>query len=460
MENATSTHQPKKLSLPEHSVILPMMQLIWRPLATLAWIHNQYGELVLGRLLGRKILFVCDPEYIEQVFNLEGKGQLNRDFLYDAKKPLFGNGLVNSENQVWSKQRRLMQPLFTKDAVKNYELIMVDEAAAMADELKKAASGQVDLSTEIKRLIQRIFIRILLGKSVDQLSNGAELIKVIEIICQELPLQLGSEIVLGRRLKRFIPLKSKRYLAAVNYLQTFIGAEIADTRMNPGQSLISQLMQASDRSTGYTMPDNLLQDEAVNLFFAGQETTINTLVWFFYLTGKHPEVRGKIAAEIRGLPNETLSSAHLGQLSYTKAALYETLRLYPPTSALSTQTVQDIELGDYAIPAGTIVLLSMHTTHHSARFWDCPDAFNPDRFLETATPGGHKYAYFPFGGGLHNCIGRHFAELEMLLVIVSFFKAFSFETDITVNEAFSITLKPDRPVVGRVEPVDQAYGLR
>ncbi|MBD9355221.1 cytochrome P450 [Methylomonas albis] len=453
MENATSTNQQKKPSLPEHSVILPMMQLIWRPLATLARIHKQYGELVLGRLLGRKILFVCDPEYIEQVFNLEGKGQLNRDFLYDAKKSLFGNGLVNSENQVWSKQRRLMQPLFTKDAVKNYELIMVEEAVAMADELKMAASGQVDLSTEIKRLIQRIFIRILLGKSVDQLSNGAELIKVIEIICQELPVQLGSEIVLGRRLKRFIPLKSKRYLAAVNYLQTFIGGEIAQTRTNPGQSLISQLMQSSDRSTGYTMPDNLLQDEAVNLFFAGQETTINTLVWFFYLTGRHPEVRDKIAAEIRSLPNETLSSAHLGQLSYTKAALYETLRLYPPTSALSTQTVQDIELGDYAIPAGTIVLLSMHTTHHSARLWDCPDAFNPDRFLETATPGGHKYAFFPFGGGLHNCIGRHFAELEMLLVIVSFFKAFTFETDITVKEAFSVTLKPDRPVVGRVEPI-------
>lgn len=95
----------------------------------------------------------------------------------------------------------------------------------------------------------------------------------------------------------------------------------------------------------------------------------------------------------------------------------------------------------------------MHTTHHSARLWDSPDAFNPDRFLETATPGGHKYAFFPFGGGLHNCIGRHFAELEMLLVIASFFKAFTFETDITVKEAFSVTLKPDRPVVGRVEPI-------
>ncbi|OQW79291.1 MAG: cytochrome P450 [Proteobacteria bacterium ST_bin11] len=454
MAHVTSKTQPKKLSLPEHSVILPMTQLIWRPLATLAWIHQKYGDLVLGRLFGRKILFVSAPEHIEHIFNLEGKGLLSRDFLYDAKRVLFGNGLVNSQSEVWSKQRRLMQPLFSKEAVKQYELIIIEEAAAVAGNLKNAADGQVNLTTEIKKLIQRIFIRILLGKSVDSISNSPELIKVIEIICQELPVQLGSEIIFGSRLKRFIPLKSKRYHAAVDYLKAFLRQEIAEKQKHPGQDLISLLIQSSDRSTGYTMPAELLQDEAVNLFFAGQETTINTLLWFFYLTGKHAEVRNRIAAEIRQLPDEPLCATHLSQLSYTKAALNETLRLYPPTSALSTQTVHDIELGDFGIPKGVTVLLSMHTTNHSPRLWDKPEEFNPNRFLETATPERHKYAFFPFGGGLHNCIGKHFAELEMLLVIASFIREFNFETDISVKEAFSITLKPDRVIVGNVEPID------
>jgi cytochrome P450 len=178
------------------------------------------------------------------------------------------------------------------------------------------------------------------------------------------------------------------------------------------------------------------------------------LLWFFYLTGKHAEVRNRIAAEIRQLPDEPLCASHLSQLSYTKATLNETLRLYPPTSALSTQTVHDIELGDFGIPKGITVLLSMHTTHHSPRLWDKPEEFNPNRFLETATPERHKYAFFPFGGGLHNCIGKHFAELEMLLVIASFIREFNFETDISVKEAFSITLKPDRVIVGNVEPID------
>lgn len=451
-ENVTPTSPMPKPVLPEHSVIMPMLQLIWRPIATLAAIHNTYGELVLGRLFSKKILFICAPEYIEQIFNLEGKGLLNRSFLYNAKKVLFGDGLVNSENEVWSKQRRLMQPLFTKEAIKQWEQLIVTEASTAATRLK-TAHAPVNLTIEMKNLIQRIFIQVLLGKSVDNISNSAELIKVIEIICQELPLQLGGEIVLGSRLKRFIPLKFKRYHAAVDYLKAFISQEIAEKQQQPGLDLISLLIQSNDRNTGYTMPDELLQDEAVNLFFAGQETTINALLWFFYLAGKHAEVRNKIANEISQLPNEPLNSAHLNQLNYTKAALNETLRLYPPTSALSTQTVQDIQLGEYTIGKGTTVLLSMYTTHHNPRLWNEPESFNPDRFLESSKER-HKYAFFPFGGGVHNCIGKHFAELEMLLIIASFYREFSFETDIIAKEAFSVTLKPDKQIIGRVLSVD------
>jgi cytochrome P450 len=119
MQNPSLNNPTQKPNLPEHSVLIPMLRLISQPIATLASIHNRYGEVVLGRLFGKKILYVCDPVYIEQIFNLEAKGQLNRDFLYAAKQVFFGNGLVNSESQLWSKQRRLMQPLFSKEAVKH-----------------------------------------------------------------------------------------------------------------------------------------------------------------------------------------------------------------------------------------------------------------------------------------------------------------------------------------------------
>lgn len=451
MENSLTTHRTAKPALPERSMIMAMLRLIAQPIPTLTRIHAEGGELVLGRILRKKILFVSAPEYIEQIFNLEGKGLLNRDFMYDAKRVVFGNGLINSEAEVWSKQRRLMQPMFTKDAVKSWQTLIISEASATAARLG-STNTTVDLGAELRLLIQRIFLQVLLGESIDKLGNGAELIDTIETLSRELPLQLGVHLIFGRRWKRLIPLKVRRYHAAVRYLQQFIYRQIEHKRANPGQDLISLMLQSQDRSTGYSMPNDLLRDEAVTLFFAGQETTINTLLWFFYLTGKHPEAREKVRAEITGLPNQPLDASLLGQLSYTKAALNETLRLYPPTSALTTQALQDLELGDYSIAKDTIILLTMHATHRNTRFWDNPDQFNPDRFLGAAASERHRYAFFPFGGGLHNCIGKHFAELEMLLIIVSFVRAFDFETDITAKEAFSVTLKPDRPLVGRVTP--------
>ncbi|WP_347987469.1 cytochrome P450 [Methylomonas sp. AM2-LC] len=449
MDNLTLQNRAKMPSLVEHSVILPMLQSITKPLVGLTSIHNAYGELVLGHVFNKKILFISAPEYIEQIFSYEARGLVGRG-LYEAKKSFFGNGLVNSQSEVWSKQRRLIQPLFTRDAVKAWEQIIVSEAADTTAQLKAVTDAQTNLTVQIKSLIQRIFIRILLGKTAESIPNSAELLKVIDIISQELLPQLATEIIFGSRVKRFIPLKNKRFQTAVNYLKAFINQEVEQKLEQQGDDLISLFIKARDRNTGYAMSHELLQDEAVNMFFAGQDTTINTLLWFFYLTGKHAHVRNKIAAEIRLLPNELLTAAHLSQLSYTKATLNETLRLYPPTSALSTQAIEDFQLGAYTITKGTSIMLSMYATHYNTRLWERPNEFNPDRFADTAHPERHKYSFFPFGGGLHNCVGRHFAEMEMLLIIATLCREITFETEVNVKEAIGVTLKPDRPLIGRV----------
>jgi len=443
------TNPGPAVPLQERSVILPMLRSIKRPIAALTSIHRAHGDLVLGRFFAKRILFVCDPAAIEQLYGYEGKGLLNRDFIYEAKKTFFGDGLVNSRNELWSKQRRLLQPWFTKDAVKSWESIISAETRAMLRQMQTAGQTEVDLSARIKLLIQRIFIRILLGRSVDELSNSAELIRVIDTISQELLPQLGTEIMFGR-LKRFLPLRTRRYRQAVAYLRDFIRQQIDNRPAVPGQDMISLFMQAEDRNTGYKMSAALLQDEAVNLFYAGQDTTINTLLWFFYLTGKHAKVREKVGAEVRALPADATAAQVLSGLPYTKAAIQETLRLYPPTTALSNQTAADIRLGPYTIRKGTTIMFSMYATHRNPRFWDQADSFDPERFTGGANRRP-KYAYFPFGGGLHNCLGRHFVELEMLLIIAEFFRVFSFQTDICAQEAIGITLKPDRPITGKIK---------
>jgi cytochrome P450 len=440
----------KGVPLAEPSLLFPVIQSIWRPLSALTAIHERHGELVLARFFKQKILFVSRPEHVEQVYSQEAKGLLSRDFLYDPKKTLFGNGLVNSKSEVWTQQRRLMQPLFTKESVTVWEKAMVKDAAAAVLKLKTAATAEINLTDVMKSLVQRIFIKILMGHSVDDISNSADLMKAIDTINEGLLPQIVTQIISNGHLMRLMPHKKQRYQRAVDQLKTFVNQAIGQKHQAPGDDLISLFIKAKDNDTGYLMTDELLQDEVVNMFFAGQDTTINTLLWFFYLIGKNPDVHQRISEEISQGKHEPLTAAHLAKLSYTKAALYETLRLYPATTALATQAMDNIEIAERAIPKGTTIILSMYVTHRSPQLWERPNEFNPAHFIGASER--HKYSFFPFGGGLHNCIGRHFAELEMLIIIVTLLRAFSFKTTINAKEAIGITLTPDQPITGTITP--------
>ena len=440
--------------LKEQSIIVPFLQSIRKPHEALVAIHQKHGDLVLASFFGKKILCVCHPDHIEEIFIQEAKGLLNRDFLYEAKKSFFSDSLFNSKAETWVKQRRIMQPLFTKEAVSQWQTIFTSEAETTRNRLKAITTTEINLSYEIKRLVQRIVIKALMGRSADTIPNSDVLILMVETISQGLLPQLVTHIISGGKLMWFMPIKKMRYEAAVVKLADFVNQEIALKRDNLGHDLISLMLQAAGTKSGYTMTQELLQDETVNLFFAGQDTTINTLAWFFYLLGKHEEVHKQVSDEILKFKDDALTPANLEKFIVTKATLNETLRLYPPSGGITTQVVEDIEVGGYNIKKGTTIILSLYATHRHSELWERPNEFYPEHFLNAhANAGRSKYAFFPFGGGLHNCLGRHFAELEMMIVIVTLLREFNFKTNKSIKEAISITLKPDQDVFLTIVPI-------
>lgn len=440
--------QPK-----EHSIVLPVLESLYRPHQSLTTIHQQYGDLVLGKFFKKKLLFVSKPEHIEEVFAQEARGLLNRDFLYKAKHSLFGDGLINSKKEIWTKQRRLLQTLFVKEAVASWESIIRETSTEFTNKLKEKTSHDLNLSDELRNLIQQIFIKILIGKPVDDLPEKDKLMVAVGIISRGLLWQMMSEIISDGKLMKLMPAKNLHYQQAVDQLNRFVNQEIAARQGHNGHDLISLMVNSKDTNTGYSMPPELLRDETVNLLFAGQDTTINTLSWFFYHIGKDKRIHEKITGEILKFKNDEITLDSLAKLTYTKAVLHETLRLYPSSPALATQTVTDCVIGDHRIAKATTIILSTYVTQRNATCWQRPDEFYPEHFLNQQAGTRHKYAFFPFGGGLHNCIGRHFAELEMMMAIAALLREFTFESRNTVKQAASITLKPDRDVLVSIKPV-------
>jgi len=199
--------------------------------------------------------------------------------------------------------------------------------------------------------------------------------------------------------------------------------------------LLSMLMGAMDED-GSQMTPKQLRDETMTLFLAGHETTALTLAWTWYLLSQNPAAETRLHEELRdvlgGRPPEV---ADLARLPYLHAVVSEVLRLYPPAYLLARTAIAPFTIGGYDFGPGETVLMSQWVMHRDSRYYDEPDAFRPERWLDGLADRLPPGAYFPFGDGPRRCIGQGFAMLESALVIG------------TLAQQFQFRLAPGRPVV-------------
>lgn len=434
-------------------VSTPVIGFVTNPIQTFSNLHEQYGGLVTTEFFGHKTLFVSDPGCVEEVLNLEAKNLINRDFMYEARKPLLKNGLANSHFPIWKNQRRIMQPYFTKDAVTTWQSIIMEAAAASVKNIKVECSKSVNITTEIRKTIHSIALQIMFGRTETTVNH--DLLLCMDTITNGMAKLLAAEVFGKSQLRWLLALQRRQYNKALNKFTEYVQNEI-DHKNNSGMGhdILSMLMIAKNKDTEYKMSPELLHDEMVNLFFAGQDTTNHALAWFFYLIGKHPDIHSKITAEIVTNKDTPFSTATKALFPYTNAALQETLRLYPPIIARALQCLEDVEIGNIKASKGSIVFLSICATHRDKALWARPEQFFPEHFLDEHSEGRHRYTWYPFGGGHHNCIGKHLAEMEMMIFITEVLKNYTFKTNINVKPSFGLTLKPNRHIIGRMLPIE------
>ena len=148
------------------------------------------------------------------------------------------------------------------------------------------------------------------------------------------------------------------------------------------------------------------------------------------------------------------SLEHVRRLSYTDMVMKETMRLYPPIPEFGRQATEDVQLGDYAVPAGTIIIVPVYAVHHDARWFESPDAFRPERFSKDAAATLPKFAYLPFSGGPRVCIGNSFAQMESVLLLATLAQRYrlSLTPGQSVTPEATLTLRPQETLTMHLHP--------
>jgi cytochrome P450 len=383
------------------------------PLGLLTQWARQFGDIFHYRVLSRHVYFLNHPDLVKDVLVTHHQNFIKGEAVRFNRR-VFGNGLVANEGGPWAQQRRLIQPAFHRDSIESYASTMVASTERM---LATWNDGDArDIHQDMMRLALEIVAMALFSVEI-----ACDRDRVSLALNTLMELTSGPRMLLPPVLRLFPTPGNLRYLRAVRQLDDIVYALIRQRQATEQVSndLLTTLLQARYED-GESMPNQQLRDEVMTLLLTGHETTAVSLSWTWYLLARHPEVEQKLWSELRRVLNgRSPRMQDLSDLPYTERVIKEAMRLYPPVWALVRNPVKDCEIGGYRIPAGSTLLMSQWVMHRDPRYYDDPDCFNPDRWLDVRSKEAPKFAYFPFGGGPRTCIGASFATTEAALVLAT-----------------------------------------
>jgi len=426
------------------------------PLGFLTAAHRRYGDVVGLRVFTQRACLVVHPEHVKRILHDRHASYDKDTWDFRMLKPVLGDSLLTTDGPVWLRQRRLMQPAFHKRRIDAFGCIMAEQTERLCARWREPARGRetIDVAVEMSRLTLEIVTEALFGTQVGEDSGvvGDAVRELNEAFMADVGSFLGLlSVVVKRPLGR--ARRPSRKLHGV--VETIIARRLA--RPDAGRDdLLSMLLDARDEETGQGMDPTLLRQQVLTLFVAGHETTASALAWTWYRLSKHPLVAERLCSELEAvLGGRAPTIDDLPRLTYTRMVIEETMRLHPPAWATSRNPLEDDELDGWAIPKGTLVFLSPYLTHRHPEFWENPEGFEPGRFAADRAKARHRFAYFPFGGGPHLCIGETFAMTEAVLVLATIAQRYRLELapGERVEPAALVTMRPRDGLPMRVRPL-------
>ncbi|XP_073711658.1 cholesterol 24-hydroxylase-like isoform X1 [Misgurnus anguillicaudatus] len=393
-----------------------------------------------------------DPFVYKSLFNLFGKRFL-------------GNGLVTAVNHdVWYRQRRIMDPAFSSSYLRGLMGTFNEMSERLMDKLEENADGKtpVVMHDLVNCVTLDVITKVAFGVDLNLLNDTDSPFQNAIELCLK-----GMLYYLRDPLFRLNPKNWKmvqQVKDAAELLRRTGEKWIQDrkTAVENGEDvpkdILSQILKTAEEEKANNSEDHeLMLDNFVTFFIAGQETTANQLSFAIMELGRHPEIYKRAKAEVDevlGMRKEILYE-DLGKLCYLSQVLKETLRLYPTAPATSRLLPEDMIINGLKIPGGCIASFNSYISSRMDKFFKDPLKFDPERF-DVNAPKPY-YCYYPFALGPRSCLGQAFSQMEAKVVLAKLLQRFEFS--LVPGQSFKIkdtgTLRPLSGVICKIKHCTQ-----
>ena len=381
-----------------------LLRLRKRPIEHNDFLRDAYGEVLKLNVFGTTLYAAYGLDAAEQVL-------INRDRVFANGPawshfigPFFRRGLMLLDFDEHLHHRRILQHAFTNDALRRYHGVMVPHIRS------GLASWESVERPRMHELFKELTLDLALETFVGVELSPSERDRINQAFINAV--RAGTSIV-----RAPVPgTPWARGLAARKVLEEFFFTHLPEKRRRGGDDLFAQLCVARSED-GDEFSDEDIVNHMIFLLMAAHDTSTITMTSMAYHLARNPEWQERARAE--SVAAEAASPGHLDYdgvigLDLLDRVMKESLRLCSPVPSLPRVAVRETAINGYRIPEGAFVAVSPFYNHHDPAYWPDPTRFDPDRFsAERREDHTHRMAFEPFGGGVHKCIGMHFAGLQV-----------------------------------------------
>ncbi len=363
----------------------------------------KYGPIYRTHVFGETNVVLLGPEANELVMFDQARLFSSTHGWNHVLGRLFPRGLMLLDFDEHRLHRKALSVAFKSGPMKSY-LGDLDRGIAARVAQWKARPGEMQLYPAMKQLTLDLAATSFLGADI-----GPEVDDINRAFVDMVAAAVAP-------IRRPVPgTQMARGVAGRQRIVAYFREQIPLRRGNlGGDDLFSQLCRATHEN-GALLSDQDIIDHMSFLMMAAHDTLTSSLTSFICELAANPEWQDKLRAEVLalGLATDAPSSFDdLEKMPLTDMAFKEALRIRPPVPSMPRRAMRDFTFKGYSVPAGTAVGVNPLYTHHMKEIWPEPQRFDPLRFTEETQRNRHRFAFVPFGGGAHMCLGLHFAYMQ------------------------------------------------